>query len=193
LISVPDTGNPSVNRPTFPVPDDDGAANHLIAGTRLPDVALVATRGASVNLARYQERAVLFVYPMTGTPGVANPPDWDRIPGAHGSTPEAEGFRDTHEQFELLGYEVFGVSSQSPDDQRAFAARTGIPYLLLSDANFAFADALGLPRFETGGVSYLKRLTMLVRNGIIYRVIYPVHPPGSHARDLLQSLTPAHV
>ena len=154
LISVPDTGNSSVNRPAFPVPDDDGAAKHLIAGTRLPDVALVATRGASVNLARYQERAVVFVYPMTGTPGVANPPDWDRIPGAHGSTPEAEGFRDTHAQFELLGYEVFGVSSQSPDDQRAFAARTGIPYLLLSNANFAFADALGLPRFETGGVSY---------------------------------------
>ena len=150
MISVPDTGNSSVNRPAFPVPDDDGAAKHLIAGTRLPDVALVATRGASVNLARYQERAVVFVYPMTGTPGVANPPDWDRIPGAHGSTPEAEGFRDTHAQFELLGYEVFGVSSQSPDDQRAFAARTGIPYLLLSDANFAFADALGAAALRDG-------------------------------------------
>ena len=190
---VADTDSPSVNQPAFPVSEDDGAAKHLIAGTRLPDVALVATRGASVNLARYQERAVVFVYPMTGTPGVANPPDWDRIPGAHGSTPEAEGFRDTYAEFELLGYEVFGVSSQSPSDQRAFAARSGIPYLLLSDANFAFADTLGLPRFETGGVSYLKRLTMIVRNGIIYRVIYPVHPAASHARELLQSLTPAHV
>ena len=116
-------------------------------------MALVATRGASVNLARYQERAVVFVYPMTGAPGIANPPDWDTIPGAHGSTPEAEGFRDTHAEFELLGYDVFGVSAQSPDDQRAFAARSGIPYLLLSDAGFAFADALGLPRFDTGGVS----------------------------------------
>ncbi|MBS0270185.1 MAG: peroxiredoxin, partial [Proteobacteria bacterium] len=73
----------------WPSPVDDGTAKHLIAGTRLPDVALPATRGASVNLARYQERAVLFAYPMTGTPGVANPPDWDVIPGAHGSTPEA--------------------------------------------------------------------------------------------------------
>jgi peroxiredoxin len=182
----------SVDTTTFPVPEDDGAAKHLIAGTRLPDVALVATRGASVNLARYQERAVVFVYPMTGAPGIANPPDWDTIPGAHGSTPEAEGFRDTHAEFELLGYDVFGVSAQSPDDQRAFAARSGIPYLLLSDAGFAFADALGLPRFDTGGVSYLKRLTMIVRNGVIYRVIYPVHPPGSHARELLQSLKQAH-
>jgi len=190
LMAKPDDS--SVDTTTFPVPEDDGAAKHLIAGTRLPDVALVATRGASVNLARYQERAVVFVYPMTGAPGIANPPDWDTIPGAHGSTPEAEGFRDTHAEFELLGYDVFGVSAQSPDYQRAFAARSGIPYLLLSDAGFAFADALGLPRFDTCGVSYLKRLTMIVRNGVIYRVIYPVHPPGSHARELLQSLKQAH-
>ncbi len=74
--------------PTFPAPIDDGATKHLIAGTRLPDVALTATWGASVNLARYQERAIVFVYPMTGTPSVPNPPDWDIIPGAHGSTPE---------------------------------------------------------------------------------------------------------
>jgi peroxiredoxin len=187
------TDDSSVDAPAFPAPEDDGAAKHLIAGTRLPDVALIATRGASVNLARYQERAVVFIYPMTGAPGIANPPDWDSIPGAHGSTPEAEGFRDTHAEYELLGYDVFGVSAQSPDDQRAFAARSGIPYLLLSDAGFAFADALGLPRFDTGGVSYLKRLTMIVRNGVIYRVIYPVHPPGSHASELLHSLKQAHV
>jgi peroxiredoxin len=173
------------------VPSADSAADHLIAGTRLPDVALAATRGASVNLARYQERAIVFVYPMTGTPGVANPPDWDVIPGAHGSTPEAEGFRDAYAEFETLGYEVFGLSGQSSAQQQAFATRAGIPYLLLSDEHFAFADTLNLPRFETGGVTYLKRLTMIVRNGVIYRVIYPVHPPETHARALLSCLQKA--
>jgi peroxiredoxin len=172
---------------------DDGGAAHLIAGTRLPDVALSATRGASVNLARYQERAIVFVYPMTGTPGVPNPPDWDVIPGAHGSTPEAEGFRDVYPEFELLGYEVFGLSAQSTEAQHAFASRAGIPFLLLSDAKFEFADALSLPRFETGGVTYLSRLTLIVRDGIIYRTLYPVVDPAGHARALLQSLTPAPV
>ena len=176
-----------------PPPIEDGAAEHLIAGTRLPDVALPATRGANVNLARFQERAIVFVYPMTGTPGVPNPPDWDVIPGAHGSTPEAEGFRDAYAEFEVLGYEVFGLSGQSTDAQHAFAIRAGIPYLLLSDEAHAFADALNLPRFETGGVTYLSRLTMIVRNGIIYRVIYPVAEPAAHARDLLRSLTAALV
>lgn len=172
-----------------PTSIDDGAARHLIAGTRLPDVALPATRGANINLARFQERAIVFVYPMTGTPGVPNPPDWDAIPGAHGSTPEAEGFRDAYAEFEILGYEVFGLSGQSTDAQHAFAVRAGIPYLLLSDENLAFADALNLPRFKTGGVTYLSRLTMIVRNGIVYRVIYPVVKPGEHASDLLRSLT----
>lgn len=172
----------------WPAPSDDGAAAHLIAGTRLPDVALSATAGGDVNLARFQERAIIFVYPMTGAPGVANPPDWDAIPGAHGSTPEAERFRDLEAEFELLDYEIFGLSSQSAAEQRAFAERAGISYLLLSDPTLAFADPLRLPRFETGGTTYLKRLTMIVRNGVIYRVIYPVHPPDRHPAELLASI-----
>ncbi len=92
-----------------------------------------------------------------------------------------------------MGYEVFGLSAQSPEAQHAFAVRAGIPYLLLSDDKLAFADALDLPRFETGGVTYLSRLTMIVRNGIIYRAVYPVQSPAEHARELLHSLTAARV
>lgn len=168
---------------------DDGAAKHIMAGMRLPDMALVATRGAPVNLARYQERAVIFVYPFTGTPGQSNPPDWDDIPGAHGSTPEAEGFRDQYAALQELGYEVFGVSGQLPEDQKVFAVRTGLPFQLLSDAGLHFADALKLPRFETGGKAYLSRLTFVVRNGVIYRCIYPIAEPATHAADLLAELS----
>ena len=172
----------------WPAPDDDGAAKHLIAGTRLPDVALTATRGAPVNLARFQERAVVFVYPFTGTPGEPDPPDWDNIKGAHGSTAEAEGFRESYAEFEVRGYEVFGVSAQIPHSQAKFASRAGLPFQLLSDARYAFADALDLPRFETGGVAYLRRLTLIVKNGVIYRVFYPVHPPHTHAAEVLRAL-----
>lgn len=172
----------------WPAPQDDGAVKHIIAGTRLPDIALTATRGAPVNLARYQERAIVFIYPFTGTPGEPNPPGWDEIAGAHGSTPEVEGFRDLYDRFELRGYEVFGISGQTIEAQRGFAARTGVPYLLLSDAQFAFANALKLPRFQAGGVDYLKRLTLIVRDGVIYRCIYPVHPPHTHAASLVAEL-----
>ena len=177
----------------WPAPKDDGAAKHFMPGTRLPDVALPATRGAAVNLARFQERAIVFVYPFTGTPGQPNPPDWDSIAGAHGSTPEAEGFRDHYAALQLAGFEVFGLSGQTSEAQKAFASRAGIPYLLLSDAQFAFANALQLPCFVTGGVTYLKRLTLIVRDGVIYRAIYPVHPPDRHAAELLAALSQAHV
>lgn len=175
----------------WPKPANDGAARHIIAGTRLPDVALPATFGAAVNLARFQERAVVFVYPFTGTPGKANPPDWDKIPGAHGSTPEAEGFRDSYAAFQVKGYEVFGVSGQTTEAQQAFAERNGISFQLLSDAKFTFADALKLPRFTAGRHSYLHRLTLIVRDGVIYRCIYPVHPPHTHAAHLLTELATA--
>jgi peroxiredoxin len=172
-----------------PALKDDGAVKHIIAGTRLPDVALTATHGAPVNLARYQERAVVFVYPFTGTPGEPNPPQWDDIPGAHGSTPEAEGFRDQYAAFQVKGNEVFGISGQSSAAQKAFAKRTGLPFQLLSDETFAFADALKLPRFEAGGKTYLKRLTLIVRNGVIYRCIYPVLAPETHAATLLGDMS----
>lgn len=173
----------------WPAPAPDGGADHLIPGTRLPDVALTATRGAPVNLARFQERAVVFIYPMTGAPGRPNPPKWDDIPGAHGSTPEAEGFRDAYAGFQIAGYEVFGVSGQDGTAQTEFASRAGLPFQLLSDERLAFADTLKLPRFETGGKTYLKRITFVARNGVIYRTIYPVHPPDAHARALLAELT----
>ncbi|MFN0217506.1 MAG: peroxiredoxin [Hyphomicrobium sp.] len=175
----------------WPAPKVDDGAKHLIAGTRLPDVALVATRGAPVNLARFQERAVVFIYPFTGAPGEKNPPRWDKIAGAHGSTAQAEGFRDAYGEYQLRDFEVFGVSAQPPKAQAAFAKRAGLPFQLLSDENFAFAEALGLPRFETGGVAYLSRLTLIVKNSVIYRVFYPVHPPDTHARTVLAALTPA--
>ena len=62
----------------------------------------------------------------------------------------------------------------------------------VNDSTADTADALELPRFATGGTSYLKRLTMIVRNGTIYRVIYPVHPPDAHAEVLLRSLRSVH-
>jgi peroxiredoxin len=177
-----------MTRASKPEIKDDGAAKHIIAGTRLPDVALTATHGAAVNLARFQERAIVFVYPFTGTPGQPNPPNWDSIPGAHGSTPQAEGFRDQYAAFQIKGYEVYGLSGQSSADQRAFATRVGLPFQLLSDESLAFADALKLPRFETGGKTYLKRLTLIVRNGVIYRCIYPVAEPATHAGQLVAEI-----
>lgn len=171
-----------------PAPEDDGATDHLAPGLALPDMALVATAGDRVNLSKLRGSTVLFVYPWTGRPGVADPPGWDDIPGAHGSTPQTLGFRDRYCDFQALEVEVLGLSTQSGEHHRELAARLKVPFPLLSDASFAFAKALGLPTFTAGGTPYLKRLTLFVRDGRIVRAFYPVHPPESHASEMLHWL-----
>jgi peroxiredoxin len=170
-------------------PDDDGGARHLVPGLELPDVSLPATDGRTVSLARLAGDWIVFIYPWTGRPGHPNPPRWDDIAGAHGSTPEAEGFRDTYREFRRAGFDVLGISGQDTEAQQEFAARVRLPFPLLSDAAGGLRSALNLPTFETGGVTYLKRLTIVLRDGRIARAVYPVHPPHTHARDLLAVLS----
>jgi len=178
-----------MNNWPYPAPTDDSAAAHLVPGRGLPDMALGATSGGPINLRHLTGRAVVFVYPWTGRPGVPNPPAWDEIPGAHGSTPEAEGFRDHMSRFDALGVRVLGLSTQTSGWQQELAARLALSYPLLSDAGFHFSDELKLPRFETGGVSYLERLTLVVRDGLIEHVFFPVHPPHTHAAEVLAWLS----
>jgi peroxiredoxin len=166
----------------MPAPSDDGAARHLTPGGRLPDLALASTQGGTVNLCDRAGAALVYVYPWTGRSGLADPPGWDEIVGAHGSTPETAGFRDHYRAFAALKIEVFGLSTQSTEHQRELSLRLNVPFALLSDAGFGLQRALRLPTFETGGVPYLKRLTLFVRDGRIGHVFYPVHPPETHAR-----------
>lgn len=167
---------------------DDGAARHLIPGLALPDVALPSSRGGTVNLSTRRGVSVVYVYPWTGRPGVPDPPGWDDIPGAHGSTPETECFRDHYLKFRAQRIEVFGVSTQSSEHHRELASRLAVPFALLSDEQFALREALDLPTFAAGGTPYLKRLTMLVRDGRISHTFYPVERPGNHAREVLDWL-----
>ena len=174
--------------PPLTSPSDDGATRHLAPGVELPDVALIATVGDAVNLRRRGGRSVVYIYPWTGRPGLADPPGWDDIAGAHGSTPETAGFRDLHGEFAALDVAVFGFSTQSTEHQRELATRLGVPFALLSDAAFAVQRGLRLPTFAAGGVRYLTRLTLVVQDGCIARVFYPVHPPETHAREVLDWL-----
>ena len=79
----------------LPVPLDDGAADHL-DGVKLKQVLLKATNEEVIDLARLKGVTVVFIYPMTGVPGVALPDGWDDIPGARGFTPQACSYRDNY-------------------------------------------------------------------------------------------------
>lgn len=91
---------------------EEAASDHVAPGMVLPPLSLPATDGTEVDLASRPGRSILAVYPWTGRPGQPNPPNWDDISGAHGSTPELEGFRDAHERFVQHATSVFGLSLQ---------------------------------------------------------------------------------
>ncbi|QYJ14321.1 Peroxiredoxin Bcp [Rubrobacter xylanophilus DSM 9941] len=167
----------------LPVPEDDGACDHL-PGARVPSIALPATSGERVDLSSLPGTTVVYCYPMTGRPGTPLPEGWDGIPGARGCTPESCGFRDRHADFTALGARVFGMSTQSTDYQREAKERLGLPFELLSDEGLGFCRAIGLPTFEVEGMVLVKRLTLVVRDGKIEHVFYPVFPPDTHAAEV---------
>jgi len=168
----------------LPVPEDDGAADHLI-GAVVPPVALRATTGERIAVGGLDGRTVLFAYPRTGRPDEELLPGWDAIPGARGCTPETCGFRDAHSQFQDLGARVMALSTQSPDYQRELADRLGLPFPVLSDEALELTRALDLPTFETSGLTLLRRLTLVIDEGRITHVFYPVFPPDTHAAEVL--------
>jgi peroxiredoxin len=174
----------------LPRPEDDGAAAHLV-GKALPGLRLASTSGETVALDQLGSgRTVLFVYPMSGRPGVPLPEGWDTIPGARGCTTEAVDFRDHHGDLTAAGASVlFGVSSQDSDYQRELVERLRLPFALLSDVDLSLAETLHLPTFTTGGLKLFKRLTLVVRDHAIEHVFYPVFPPNQHAQQVLDWLT----
>jgi peroxiredoxin len=169
----------------LPVPVDDGAARHLPV-IELPHLALPATTGGAIDVSSAgNPRAIIYIYPMTGRPGVPLPTDWDRIPGARGCTPEACGFRDLHTELRAAGTEVYGLSSQTTEYQAEAAARLHLPFPLLSDVRMALGEGLRLPTFAVDDVVLYKRLTLIVCGGRIEHVFYPIFPPDRHAEEVL--------
>lgn len=175
----------------LPRPVDDGAANHL-TGAVMPPIALPATSGGTLDLAQAStgRRLIVFAYPRTGQPGEDSlTPDWDTIPGARGCTPQACSFRDLSGGFAAAGAATIGLSTQDTAYQREAVERLHLPYPLVSDEHLELARALRLPTLEVAGHELLKRLTMVVRDGVIEHVWYPVFPPDTHAAEVLEWLT----
>ena len=175
----------------LPEPEDDGAADHL-PGTVMPPLVLPSTDGGAVRVdiaPEEAERLVLYAYPRTGRPGEASlTSDWDSIPGARGCTPESCGFRDHAGELRSAGAAVAGLSTQDTAYQQEAADRLRLPFPLLSDADLTLTEALELPTFTVAGQTLLKRLTLIVRSGVIEHVFYPVFPPDAHAASVLEWL-----
>jgi len=185
MREAPGAHDPQFLPSDIPAPQDDGGARHL-TGAQLPDLALPATSGAAVNLAQLKGRTVVYVYPRTGVPGVDAPPGWDDIPGARGCTPQSCGFRDHFAELKRLGVaQLYGLSTQDSGYQREAATRLHLPFPILSDEKLALTRAMNLPTFTTSGMTLLKRMALVIDDGKITKVFYPVFPPDKNAAEVV--------
>jgi peroxiredoxin len=161
----------------LPVPEDEGAADHLV-GLELPSLVLDSSLGP-VDVRDFD---VIYIYPRSGRPGVPLLPGWDEIPGARGCTPQSCAFRDLYPD---LGVPVAGLSAQTLDNQLEFAERNRMPFPVVADPQRKLGAALGLPTFEIEWLTLYKRLTLVADEGRIEKVFYPVFPPDANAGDVL--------
>jgi peroxiredoxin len=176
-VASPD---PYVLPANLPVPEDDGAADHLV-GLELPDLMLASSQG-DVNV---RDFAVVYIYPRSGRPGVPMLPGWDETPGARGCTPQSCAFRD---RFPDFGVPVAGLSAQTLDDQLEFAERNRMPFPVIADPELQLGAALRLPTFEIAGLTLYRRITLVAEGAQIVKVFYPVFPPDENADNVLRWL-----
>jgi peroxiredoxin len=172
----------------LPVPQDDGAADHL-PGMQMPSLVLPSTDGDLELATEASGLLVLYVYPRTGRPGIEPPTSWDETPGARGCTPQSCGYRDHGAELRALGARVIGLSAQPLDDQREAVERLRLPHPVISDPELRLAAALDLPTFEFEGARLYRRLALVAEDGRIVKAFYPVFPPDENAAEVLAWLS----
>jgi len=180
-MSMRSQEEPTANLAT---PVDDGGAAHLV-GRPMPTLALPSTGSDFVRIDSIGKKVVFFIFPMIGRPGRSLPAGWDEIPGARGCTPEACAFRSLWHRFQCNEVQVVGMSTQQMPDLRDASVRLDLPFELLSDDRGHARRELGLPTFGIASNIYLKRLTLVVVDGVIDHVFYPVFPVATHPYEVL--------
>jgi peroxiredoxin Q/BCP len=142
-------------------------------GSVAPDFILPSQSGQMVSLKDFvgEKPVVLFFYPKDGTPGC---------------TKEACAFRDDHEEFGKLDAEVIGISSDSVESHRSFAAKHNLPYTLLSDEERKVRNFYGVP--NTLGL-FPGRVTYVIdREGIVRHVFSSQLGAEKHVEEALVAL-----
>ena len=172
----------------FPIPVDDGKANHL-KNLNIPSISLPNQEGNYLRLDRSDTfRIIIYFFPMTGRPDMPLPQNWNEIPGAHGCTLQTCKFRDNYDDLISLNAVPIGISTQSVSYNKEMTNRLSVPFDVLSDEKLELKNVLKLPTFLVEDKIYLKRLTLIVEKKIVKKVFYPIYPIDKHIDGVLKWL-----
>ncbi len=168
----------------LPIPVDDDSCNHL-KNMQFPSLKMETCLGNIIDISTKKGVTVIFFYPMTGGPQTPPMSGWNELPGARGCTPQTCSYRDNHSTLVDLNITTYGASSQPLEEQKEAYIRLNLPYELLNDSSFALTTKLNLPTFEHQGLELIKRLTIIIIDGQIKKVFYPVFPPNKNVKDVI--------
>ena len=142
-------------------------------GSRAPNFTLLSQSAQMVSLKDFigEKPVVLFFYPKDDTPGC---------------TKEACAFRDDYEDFGKLDAEVIGISSDSVESHRRFAAKHNLPYTLLSDEERKVRKLYGVP--NTLGL-FPGRVTYIIdQEGVVRHIFSSQLGAEKHVEEALKAL-----
>lgn len=147
-----------------------GSRGLLAAGATAPDFSARDQQNGLRTLREFRGRAVvLYFYPRDETPGC---------------TREACAFRDAWDRLSAAGAQVVGVSQDTVESHRAFAASHRLPFPLLADTDGSVCARYGVS--STLGMA--ARVTYLVDAQGVVRRVFPAVDPAVHVDEVIAAV-----
>jgi len=145
----------------------------LKIGDKIPLFSAVDNKGDLFEIETLlgQKALVIYFYPKDNTPGC---------------TIQACTFRDQYDDFQDLGAEVIGISSDSLQSHIKFSSKYQLPFILLSDANGSIRKAFGVPTDFLG--LFPGRATYVVDKRGMVQYIFDSASPKIHIQKALEKL-----
>jgi len=148
-------------------------STNVAVGDKAPNFTLTSQDGNSVSLSDFLDKqsVVVYFYPKDDTPGC---------------TAESCAFRDSYEVFKDIGAEVIGISGDSVESHRQFAAKYKLPFLLLSDSGDQVRKLYGVPAtlfIMPGRVTYI-----IDKQGIVKHIFNSMLDFKAHVQESLKTL-----
>ncbi len=142
----------------------------VAVGSPPPDFTATAQDGSTVHLAALKGKpVVVYFYPKDETPGC---------------TTEACSFRDAWDALSKKGVVLVGISADPDDSHKAFASHYKLPFLLVSDKDFAIATSFGVPVHA----GHIARQSFVVGSDGLVKKIYRSVDVKVHAQEIMSDL-----
>jgi peroxiredoxin Q/BCP len=165
----PSSSSPAAVAVASPSTAADAGLDELV-GKPAPDFTATAQDGTAVHLGALKGKAVVvYFYPKDETPGC---------------TKEACSFRDSWDAIAKTGAVLIGVSADTLDSHKSFAAHYRLPFLLVSDPDGAIGQSYGVP-FQ----GHHRRETFVIGTDGRVRKVYRQVDVAVHAQQVLGDLT----